>query len=530
GLFKASESVSREEWKAFADNLNIEKYYPGIQGIGFSLMVPPEKKEEHEQAVRAQGFPDYRIKPEGKRDMYSAIIYLEPFDWRNQRAFGYDMFSQETRREAMKRAGDSGVAAMSGRVTLVQETYQDIQYGFLLYLPLYQKNKVLKTVQQRRDALVGYVYSPFRIKDLMQGILLTAQKDVSFEIYDGARPLSETILYNHADSKELLCNDSAHKPHYDGLYRVTIAGRVWSLYIYSKPGFTSLEEENQPLYVAFGGILFDVMLFFILFINSRKRTFAEALAQERTVELEEKSRELARSNEELEQFVYTVSHDLKSPLVTSMGFISIIRKLADRGQYEQAVEKLDKVVRANERMNQLIRDLLELSRVGRMDMDKKSIDLNELLKAFIENQSIRLRNSDFSIEITSELPVLYVNESRILQVFENLLSNALKYAHNKEGGKLTIYAVAEHEQWHIFCQDNGSGIPEEYHRKIFGLFYRLDADSEGTGIGLAVAKKIMKFHGGDIRVEPRKKGEGAVFRLTFPQQTSDKRQEKGRNV
>lgn len=259
-------------------------------------------------------------------------------------------------------------------------------------------------------------------------------------------------------------------------------------------------------------------------------TAAAESFKERNFTLEESRKELRRSNEELEQFVYTVSHDLKSPLVTSMGFISIIRKLADRGQYEQAVEKLDRVVRANERMSQLIRDLLELSRVGRMDMDKKNIDLNELFKAFIENQSIRLRSSGFSLEITSKLPVVYANESRTLQVFENILSNALKYAHNEAGGKLIIHAVEDGDQQHIFCRDNGPGIPPEYHTKIFGLFYRLDANSEGTGVGLAVAKKIMKFHGGDIRVEPRSKGEGAVFRLSFPKHKSDNRQEKGRNV
>ncbi|MCI5120017.1 MAG: hypothetical protein D3908_02260, partial [Candidatus Electrothrix sp. AUS4] len=339
GLFKASDSVAREEWKVFTDNLNIEKYYPGIQGIGFSLMVPPEKKEAHEQAIRAEGFPDYRIKPDGEREMYSAIIYLEPFDWRNQRAFGYDMFSQETRRKAMEQARDTGVAAMSGRVTLVQETKEDVQYGFLLYLPLYKKHTALETVQQRRDALIGYVYSPFRANDLMQGILLTAQEDISFEIYDSAKPSSETILYNHSESKDLLYNDKAHKPQYDGVYNITIGGRVWSLYLYSKPGFAPQSEENQPLFLAFGGILFDLMLFFIILTSSKKRQLAETLAKEMTRELEEKSKELSHSNDELEQFVYTVSHDLKSPLVTSMGFISIVNKLVQRGEYEKAVEK-----------------------------------------------------------------------------------------------------------------------------------------------------------------------------------------------
>ncbi|XOF34697.1 MAG: CHASE domain-containing protein [Candidatus Electrothrix sp. YB6] len=515
GLFKASEVVSREEWKALTDNLNIEKYYPGIQGIGFSLMVPPEKKEEHERSIRSEGFPDYRIKPDGERDMYSAIIYLEPFDWRNQRAFGYDMFSQETRKNAMERARDTGVAAMSGRVTLVQETDKDVQYGFLLYLPLYRKNKALETVLQRQEELVGYVYSPFRVKDLMRGILLAAQEDISFEIYDGETPSPETILYNHAEPEKLLYNNSAHKPQYDGLYKVTIAGRVWSLYLYSKPGFTSQEEENQPLFVAFGGILVDVMLFLVILINSRKRKLAEALAGEMTRELEEKSRELARSNDELEQFVYTVSHDLKSPLVTSMGFIGIVNKLAKRGEYEKALEKLKKVVEANNRMGQLINDLVELSRVGRIDLDKKQLDMNLLLQKLKEEKQRRFHNAKITLIVEKNLPLIYGNESRVLQVFENILSNALKYAVKPKGSKVTIGGITRKNEALLYVKDDGPGIEPDFHQKIFGLFQRLDNTIEGTGIGLAVVKKVMQFHEGKVWVESSP-GKGAAFWLSFP--------------
>jgi signal transduction histidine kinase len=250
-------------------------------------------------------------------------------------------------------------------------------------------------------------------------------------------------------------------------------------------------------------------------------TIAAGSFKQRNIALEESRKELRHSNEELEQFVYTVSHDLKSPVVTSMGFIGIIRKLAGQGKYEQAVAKLDRVASANERMSQLIRDLLELSRVGRMDMEKKLLDLNELLSNFAESQSIRLQSAGLSLLIASDLPVIYANESRVLQVFENILSNALKYAHNEAGGRLEIDAAGDEDRWYIFCKDNGPGIPLEFHEKIFGLFYRLDANAEGTGVGLAVVKKIMKSHGGDIQVAPQTEGEGAVFRLTFPKHQPD---------
>jgi len=245
-------------------------------------------------------------------------------------------------------------------------------------------------------------------------------------------------------------------------------------------------------------------------------TGAAVSFKEKNIELRASKKELERSNDELEQFVYTVSHDLKSPIVTSMGFIGIIRKLAAQGKAEQAVGMLDKVVKANERMSQLINDLLELSRVGRIDMDKKLLDLDALLGDFARSQAERLKAASFTLTVGPNMPTVLANESRVLQVFENILSNALKYVHNEnEGCRLEISAFDDPQWHHICCADNGPGIPAEYCEKIFGLFYRLDVNIDGTGIGLAVAKKIMKFHGGDIRAEERPGG-GAVFHLTFP--------------
>lgn len=250
-----------------------------------------------------------------------------------------------------------------------------------------------------------------------------------------------------------------------------------------------------------------------------KNTQTEKLLQESvelTQALEKNKQNLEQSNAELAQFVYTVSHDLKSPLVTSMGFIGITRKLASQGRYELAFEKLDTVVKSIQRMEQLINDLLELSRVGRTDMDRSSIDLNGLLGQFAASQNERLSDRGFSLIVKPGLPVIHGNESRILQLFENILSNAVKYAHNPEqGGKLEIGSVPSSGYSLIYCRDNGPGIAPEFHEKIFGLFYRLNTAQEGTGIGLAIAKRVMQLHGGDIWIESSP-GNGSTFWLKFP--------------
>ncbi|MDH4133483.1 MAG: CHASE domain-containing protein [Gammaproteobacteria bacterium] len=281
GLFAASKSVERDGWKNYVGALQLAKNYPGLQGLGFSLVIPPKQKNALQRQIRAEGFPEFEIKPPGERDIYTSIIYLEPFDWRNQRAFGFDMFSEPTRRAAMERARDSGEAAMSAKVTLVQETKSDVQNGFLMYLPVYRNGMPVSTIEQRRAALLGYVYSPFRIKDLMQGILGARDSDVDMEIFDGDRLLAENLLYDSNDT--LHSDDVRHKPDFSVTEKVVFAGHTWSLYLSSRPGYIAISEESQPLIVAAGGGLIDVLLFLIISSISRQHRLAIGLINDMSV-------------------------------------------------------------------------------------------------------------------------------------------------------------------------------------------------------------------------------------------------------
>ena len=170
-FLNASETVSREEWLIFNLAQKVEKQLPGIQGIGFSLLIPRAELARHILGIRREGFPDYTLNPDGDREVYSSIIYLEPFSDRNLRAFGYDMFSEPVRRAAMEQARDTNAASLSGKVVLVQETSTDIQAGILMYVPVYRKGMPTETVEQRRAAIHGWVYSPYRMNDLMQGTI-----------------------------------------------------------------------------------------------------------------------------------------------------------------------------------------------------------------------------------------------------------------------------------------------------------------------------------------------------------------------
>jgi len=195
GLFKANDSVDRTQWHSYVERLNLAKNYPGILGMGYAQAIRQADLQAHIAAIRAEGFPSYRVWPAGKRGLYTPIIFLEPFSGRNMAAFGYDMFSDGTRAQAMRRAGKTGKTAISGKVKLVQENQGKVQAGFLMYVPNYAKHQLLRTDAERWAALQGFIYSPYRMDDLMSGILGDQKSDVDFAIYDGTMIGDKTLMY-----------------------------------------------------------------------------------------------------------------------------------------------------------------------------------------------------------------------------------------------------------------------------------------------------------------------------------------------
>ncbi len=200
-LFAASVSVERKEWQAYVENLRSVQSVPGLQGLGFAQVIPADQLAAHIAKIRSEGFPGYTLKPPGERTVYTSIIYIEPFRDRNLRAFGYDMYTEPVRRAAMEKTRDTGEAALSGKVILVQETGTDNQAGVLMYVPVYRNGVPISTVEQRRSALIGWVYNPYRMNDLMTGILADwanhEGKTVDLAIYDGREATPASLLFDN---------------------------------------------------------------------------------------------------------------------------------------------------------------------------------------------------------------------------------------------------------------------------------------------------------------------------------------------
>lgn len=277
GLFRASEHVSRNDFHNFVEALNLEENYPGIQGIGFTAAVSPQDKEKHERIVRAEGFPNYRITPDGERELYSAIVYLEPFLADNLRAFGYDMYSEPVRRTAMALARDTAQSAMSGKVRLVQEGESGEQAGFLMYLPVYRGGETPEMLDRRRSDLTGWVYAPFRINHFMYGIHGETAGDVDdldIEIYDGDEVSDAARMYDSDES--VSATELTRKLR--SVNRIVAAQHTWTVVTSALPVFEQKIRPDRPELVLRAGISISLLLALLIwvFLDDRARALHAA--------------------------------------------------------------------------------------------------------------------------------------------------------------------------------------------------------------------------------------------------------------
>lgn len=231
--------------------------------------------------------------------------------------------------------------------------------------------------------------------------------------------------------------------------------------------------------------------------------------------------ELEGKNAELERFTYTVSHDLKSPLITIRGFLGFLREDSQTGNMVRLDADIKRISDATEKMQRLLNDLLELSRVGRLVNESKEIQINELIMEALELVQGRISQNNVAVSVEENLPLVFGDYQRLLEVMQNLIDNAAKFMGSQLSPRIEIGCSGSQGGFHtFFVRDNGIGIPVEFQENIFGLFNKLDARSEGTGIGLALVKRIIEFHKGTIWVESES-GKGTTFYFTLPSTEGD---------
>ena len=277
-----------------------------------------------------------------------------------------------------------------------------------------------------------------------------------------------------------------------------------------------LPEYDESKYFEASIIKNDVGTVIAMVRDITLRKWAETEREDLINRLEQQKAELEEKNAELTQFTYTVSHDLKSPLVTISGYLGYIEQDAFSGNTERLKKDTRRIQEAVNKMHALLTELLELSRIGRLMNEPEDTPFNDLVKDAMDIVHGQLESRRVTVRIQPNLPIVHGDRQRLTEILQNLIDNAAKYMGDQPDPLIEIGQEGEENGKPIFfVKDNGIGISLEHHERVFGLFNKLDSKSEGTGIGLALVKRIIEVHGGRIWVESEA-GRGAAFYFTLP--------------
>lgn len=295
GLYEASNSVDRTEFHHYVNTLNVARKYPGVQVVGFSQWIKPENLIAITRRTQDEGFPSFTIHPQGEREHYSAIIYIEPFTSHNLAAFGFDMFSEPIRQRAMRAAVEANQARLSDKVILIQEKSSSVQAGSLLYLPIFHKNTRLDTSSERWSALEGFVYAAFRMGDLVEGLLPQQKLDIYFTLYAGNSIKTEKELYRSPQLSE-----ENFTPAYTKIAHLELYGQPWLLHVVSDQNFERKHKSYLPLVSLVLGIFINLLLCTIFYVLVNQRQRALLFAEKMTEDVRAKNAQLKNSQERFE--------------------------------------------------------------------------------------------------------------------------------------------------------------------------------------------------------------------------------------
>lgn len=550
--------LSQDEFNRYMKVLNIEELHH-IQALSWVPLVTHNERSNFEASIKEQ-YPNFKITErttEGKlvtstnKPYYTPVTFISPYK-ANKAAQGFDLNSSNTRHISLKRASDSGKMTSTAKIRLVQE--KENSYGFLIIAPVYEPNISITNVEERKKALMGYVTGVFRINNLME----KAEKQANKE------GLILTLLDIEKDNGGLLYGQKHEEAAFN--FDLTIPDRYWNLEIsLNKALLKNIESSSIVYWVLISGIVISLLLVLSVYalqiavVRSRyindlgqqlkvQNNELEATVEERTKSLEQnnhklnehveeltdqrsamsilieeskvakdkaekRAKDLARSNQDLNDFAYVASHDLKAPLRGIDQLASWVAEDIEEGNLKEVPENLRLIRTRVQRLESLLNDLLAYSRANKQESILSDVNCNEFIK---DTFLLISPPTDFKLTVKGELPVLSTVSAPFEQVIRNLLSNAVKH-HDRLDGHIQVSCSNDGTYYKFAIEDDGPGIKPDYHKDIFKMFKTLKPrdETEGSGMGLALIKKIVEYYKGSINIESEL-GEGSTFYFTWP--------------
>jgi len=554
---------TQDEFNQYMAVLDIEQRHY-IQALSWVPLVYDDKRDEFETFLVSQQ-SDFRIKARDengalgaskRKPYYTPVTYISPYH-KNKAAQGFDLSSSPTRHASLHTARDSGEMTATSKIRLVQETGES--YGFLIIAPVYQKGPYPKNPQARARLLLGYVTGVFRIDTLMENAREQAD-DIGLELtLHDIEKSGNSLLYGQAQDVVAFSFD------------IGIPDRHWQLNLsLNKALKETIESPSIANWILAGGSLISLLLalsFYALQLSIIRSRHISLLSQQLQIQnhelentvadrtkalstqngilnqhverlesqkitlsrlmhesefakrkAEKLANDLARSNQDLDEFAYVASHDLKAPLRGISQLSNWMVEDVEEGNFEEIPKILGMITGRVKRLETLLNDLLAYSRVNRHESNLALLDCTELIKALFPLYS---PVSGFKLTIEGDLPTFYTLKAPLEQVLRNLLNNAFKH-HDKSEGKIIISCDEDDSFYTFMVKDDGPGISSDHYEQIFKMFKTLKSrdEVEGSGMGLALIKKIVEHYHGRIYVESTLT-KGSAFYFTWPKTILD---------
>ncbi len=553
-LYAASESVQRSEWRAYTKASHITEQHPGVNGMGVILPVYPNEKASFLDQIRADEAPDFEIHPVQEipvsqrppADVHYVITYIEP-EAPNRAALGLDIASEWNRRKAAEESRDTGELIMSSRITLVQDEAK--RPAFLIFLPIYNKEVELTTLEQRRQALIGWTYAPFVTENFLSRILSDTTHEISLFLFEGSTIDFENLLYTNLTAPEKF-------PEFEKVSQLKLAGKTFTIGWSRSPNFIGT-NTSASMWVVFFSALVSLLFSTLISIFQRLEQRARILVEERTQDLKESEKNLKESEFILEQKIKEanyahenliqtqeqllkvqkmesignlaggIAHDFNNILSGILGYASILKE--KWAHDPKTLRQLEVIERSAKRGAELTKQLLGFARKEKSE--KKIFKMNEVIQ-----EAIRLLTPTLGEKVSlhhklqNELWPIEGDSGQILQVLVNLGINARDAM--PQGGEIHISsenyelypdeslrhdpnAIHSGSYVHVIFRDTGTGIPKHIQEKIFDPFFSTKAPGKGTGLGLSMVYGIIQNHDGILGLESDE-GKGTIFHLYFP--------------
>lgn len=506
-MFAANQEVTRHAWRTYFNTLNVREELPGVQGFAFARRVDETDLAEHVASVRAEGFENYTVSPAGEREVYFPITLIEPFDVRNQRAFGFDMYSEPVRQQAMMRAMGTGQATVSGLVQLKQEDQGNPQPGFLIYLPVYYPGSDLDTEAARRQAIRGFVYSPFRAADLMQNVLGVEKIPLHFELFDSENLSPESLLYDSEPDPFKQDRFSQFNHTHTVVAPIELSGRTWTARFESSPDFDGDIHSFLPNLILIAGGMIDLLLFLTIYslVQQRKKQSA---------------------NRAKNMFLANMSHEIRTPLNAIIGLNSLLKV---KVQDPQSLQYLEQIQDSSKDLMGMLNDVLTFTQLESGSIKADSVEFNvrnqvrEVIALY--GKKAAAKGMQLQLDIDPLTPHCVLGDpARYTQVLSNLLSNAIKFS---DQGLVQVKVQPEsidpqNSLIRTEVRDQGIGFDLRDLDRLLKPFEQADNTSTrrhgGTGLGLSVCTRLCTLMGGELSVDSTI-GRGSVFAFTARVQT-----------